>query len=938
MILRNWLIRLLNQIFTILIILGSVSASAQQNSDINYERALQAFNNGNIEEAYIHLKNTLKENDEHVPGKILIGKILLQNKYYPDVVLELNEALALGGDMELIIQPLAEALFNLRRYQDVLVLADNHRLSKTAMMSLSLWKAKAYARLGQPENELSQYNIAYRLDPNAIEVLNQLTAYYINQQKTVKAQEIINKIVDSARDDFFTWHLQGLIYKHNQQFDKAKSIFAKVLTIEPDYIDSKRALASIYIEQDDDMKALGLINEVLEQNPNDPRASLLKANLLFKTNQSESAEVILNLLNQQLSVLNDDVIAENAWIHFVNAVSAFLLKNYELSIRESSQYLSKKPNNLHAISLLTQSYIKLGQRFYALELLDNKAQIIKKDKQLTILLCDLYIENNRATKCNELLLPYVESLPSDVDIVLAYSRLLSNQKNNQKAIELLEKNNEKSRVIEYENYLITLYMLNNQPAKAAFLTNKLLNEFPDNLELMNAMTAALIQMELFPQAFQVTQDILSQDSNYLGANYNQASVLLKMGKANEAKIILERLISQHKQHIQVRLLLSDAEMALGDLKAAIAVLTAIMNIDPTHIQAQEKLVMLYKLSGQNERALTSIDNLIRKNRLMPDYIKTKAEILMALGKHEQLKRQCNILIGLWSDDPIKLVELSKLQRMAGDLVGARKAVNLAIELTPQSKSVLFADAEIAIYENKDNAAMRKLQNLKRLVKDDPNVITLEGDMLLFQRKVELAQDRYITAFSMDMTNGMALVKAYNLAKSGFHRERFEQEILKSLTIYPNNHYYRNLLADYYLLAKRMPDAQQHYLKIINADNFPNKADVLNNLANTFMRSDLNQAYIYAKKANELKPSSPAILDTYGWVLAQQMKYAPALAILRKAHSLDVNDNAIGFHLAFTLFQLDRIQEASALLDKVLRSPVHFDERESALELSVKIKV
>ena len=54
-------------------LLMSTSSLAQE----KYEAALSAFNQEQIGEAYILLKNTLRDNPDHLPSKLLMGRILL---------------------------------------------------------------------------------------------------------------------------------------------------------------------------------------------------------------------------------------------------------------------------------------------------------------------------------------------------------------------------------------------------------------------------------------------------------------------------------------------------------------------------------------------------------------------------------------------------------------------------------------------------------------------------------------------------------------------------------------------------------------------------------------------------------------------------------------------------------------------------------------------
>ena len=83
----------------------------------------------------------------------------------------------------------------------------------------------------------------------------------------------------------------------------------------------------------------------------------------------------------------------------------------------------------------------------------KNSAIIQQDKSLTILLCDLYVENKRAFKCAELLIDLSKDYPKDVEVILLQARLDFSQGKIQQAITFLEHKNSLARNV---NMKITL--------------------------------------------------------------------------------------------------------------------------------------------------------------------------------------------------------------------------------------------------------------------------------------------------------------------------------------------------------------------------------------------------------------------------------------------------------------------------------------------------
>jgi Flp pilus assembly protein TadD len=76
---------------------------------------------------------------------------------------------------------------------------------------------------------------------------------------------------------------------------------------------------------------------------------------------------------------------------------------------------------------------------------------------------------------------------------------------------------------------------------------------------------------------------------------------------------------------------------------------------------------------------------------------------------------------------------------------------------------------------------------------------------------------------------------------------------------------------------------------------------------------VDEAAKLIRKALELEPSSPAIIDSWGWVLYHQGKHEEALVELERAYA-GLKDPEVAAHIVETLSKLERLDEARAVLD------------------------
>ncbi len=99
---------------------------------------------------------------------------------------------------------------------------------------------------------------------------------------------------------------------------------------------------------------------------------------------------------------------------------------------------------------------------------------------------------------------------------------------------------------------------------------------------------------------------------------------------------------------------------------------------------------------------------------------------------------------------------------------------------------------------------------------------------------------------------------------------------------------------------------------------PDHADALNALGYTLadQTDRYQEALSYIRKAHQLKPDNPAILDSLGWVLYRLGKYQEALKYLHKA-AIANPDAEIAAHLGEVLWMMGNQSQATEIWNKAL---------------------
>ncbi len=122
------------------------------------------------------------------------------------------------------------------------------------------------------------------------------------------------------------------------------------------------------------------------------------------------------------------------------------------------------------------------------------------------------------------------------------------------------------------------------------------------------------------------------------------------------------------------------------------------------------------------------------------------------------------------------------------------------------------------------------------------------------------------------------------------------------------------------------------LKLILAED-PENASALNALGYTLAdhNTRIDEAFGYIKKALEIRPDDPAVMDSMGWVHFRLGNYAEAETYLRKAFSI-LEDAEIAGHLVELLWAQGKYDEAKKILSDMIQ---RYPEDEYILELKQK---
>jgi predicted Zn-dependent protease len=591
----------------------------------NYEKALQSYNLKKYDEAFIHLKNTLKDNSENLPAKILLAKVMLIQGNADATIKLLDEANLLRVDVNHTAVTLAKAFMQKKDYLTVVELTTNG-LNPQNTFELTLQQAYAHVNLENHGAALSKYNKALAMQPNNIEVLSGLALFQLQQNNNIEVEQLLDKLLKNAPNSPQTLHLQGQKLLKSNQLPQALSFFEQAYAQTPADPILSRALANTYINLKMYSKARIVVDQVLALTPDEPFVMLLSARLYSANNENKLADEAYNNVIQKLSLAVPATLEQLPVLNFISGLADYMVGNYG-SARNKLTIAIQDRNNIHALNMLVDIHLKQDQEYKALELLDNNTQLIQQSLSTSLILCRLYISADKTYKCDSLIntLQDIHGDKSTLDIMRI--KVFQSYEQYAKALNLFEEkllSNVEARV---QLLAITLYQQNQAFDKALLVVNKLIKNAPNEVSYLLLKSDILLSSKQFDEADTLLTKIQTLQPDSIPAKFNRAQLTYLQEQYFESQKQVEKLLVLEPNSYRLFLLLGNSLFSQQKYPPAIEAYRKARRLSNGVTTSTEQLVKIYRLTDQLDLAMAELEKLTKANFLNPNYIQIKAEIL-----------------------------------------------------------------------------------------------------------------------------------------------------------------------------------------------------------------------------------------------------------------------------------------------------------------------
>jgi tetratricopeptide (TPR) repeat protein len=459
-----------------------------------------------------------------------------------------------------------------------------------------------------------------------------------------------------------------------------------------------------------------------------------------------------------------------------------------------------------------------------------------------------------------------------------------------------------------------------------------------------------------------------------------ADVLLQQGRVPEGRAFLARVIEKDPKNSRARMMMVDSYLREQKADSAQLILDVWKEADPEHLeqlqirkakvysmtnqfaQAREALAPYTDVKEDNFPALSELAVLHVRNGHYDSAITIYGNIGEISPRARMTMETMSMYLHLKNQNPARALETLKSLQVTDKrpaLMAPLIAAYLAIG--QDNKATAFIEQQPDSIKKSLNAFMSKLLPDKEFIgqwalfnyyamnKQDFLAFKTAQEMYIRWPRSELATTIYTSQLSSfgayadaakvlatlekpDITQQAALLQLYVSSRQG---DKVMALANKLVAAHPDMKGLNLILADYWV-KKDKAKAFQYYEKELAVN--PENMVVLNNLAWEYgiVQKNLEKAAPYIEKLKAKKNLDPRILDTIGWILANNGKAQEAEPYVRNAIDLVPDHPTFLFHLAFILNQNGHKEEARKNLDAALGSKVPFEERKDAEKLLAQL--
>ena len=413
------------------------------------------------------------------------------------------------------------------------------------------------------------------------------------------------------------------------------------------------------------------------------------------------------------------------------------------------------------------------------------------------------------------------------------------------------------------------------------------------------------------------------------------AVLIRESDADAAIQLLDKLVHKHFENPYGHLTLASLAFQNKDFQRTIDESELALGFKPDLVEARAMRAQALMNLEETDKALQEMKYIVEETPSNREMRMAYARMLLSAEKYDAAATEFEILLAENPNDTDLIYTLGLLQLQQEKYDLAEGNFKRLVERGQRKDEGHYYLGRVAEEQKELQGAIAEFEKVEQGqyyldAKARIGTIYVELD------GIEKAQ-QYLKDLRSNLSAPESIIEVYLIEGQLLHDEKLYVAAMdlysEGLQEFPGH---SDLLYARALMAEEIDriDILETDLKAILSED-PDNASALNALGYTLADHNfrINEALEYIKRALEIRPDDPAVIDSMGWVQYRLGNYIEAESYLRKAYGL-LEDAEIAGHLGELLWSLGNHDEARKIINEVLeREP----DDEYLLELKQKFQ-
>lgn len=376
------------------------------------------------------------------------------------------------------------------------------------------------------------------------------------------------------------------------------------------------------------------------------------------------------------------------------------------------------------------------------------------------------------------------------------------------------------------------------------------------------------------------QKALTLDPHYFPATAGLAAVDMASGNPQAAQKRFEDLLQSEPRNTRAMAALAELKARSGAPKAdVIKVFDNAIKAGPSEV-APRVLLVNYLLSQQDAKsAVTAAQAALAAIPNNPEITDRLGAAQLAAGQYQQAVSTYGQIALARPEAAEPLMHMAEAQIAAKDYDGAQATFDQALKVKPGFMPARRGLAALAVVRKRYPQALALVHDMQHDQPKDPLPYALEAEIQSVSGHADAAPP--LLRKALDLGGGSEIAVRYHRALLAAGRKDEAARLAESwLKDHARDASFLYYAGDVALAAKDYAGAEANYRKVLEIQ--PDNALALNNVAWLMARDGRPGAAALAERANELLPDRAPLMDTWAWALAVEKQLPRAIDLQKKA--------------------------------------------------------